>query len=98
MARIVSEDELREVLEPFGGPDAMLESMQRFKANREYLEGNRERLKQRYPDQWVAIVRRQVVAHGNTQDDVLRALREAGEDLDGTLLRYLTTEDRTWLL
>ena len=98
MARIVSDDELRELLEPFGGPDAMLEGMRQLKANREYLEANRECLKQQYPNQWIAILRRQVLAHGDTPEEVVRALREADEDMGGMLLRSLSAEDRTWIL
>ena len=98
MARIVSEDEVRELLEPFGGEDAVRVGLRRLRANREYLEANRDCLKRQYPDQWVAIFRRQVVAHGDTPEGVMRTVREAYEDSDGVVLRLLSTEDRTWIL
>ncbi len=98
MARIVSDDEVRELLEPFGGEDAVLESMRKFQENREYLEANRDRLKQQYPDQWIAILRREVLAHGDSPEEVIRTVREAGEDMDGMLVRSLSAEDRTWIL
>ena len=98
MARIVSDDEVRELLEPFGGEDAMLESMRHFKANREYLEAHREELKQQFPDQWVVIVHQQVAAHGDDLDEILNALQEAGEDLRSAVLHQAHVEEPVWLL
>ena len=98
MARIVSDDEVRELLEPFGGEDAVLESMRKFQENREYLEANRERLKQQFPDQWVVILRQQVVAHGDDPDDILNALQEAGEDLQSAVVHQACVEEPVWLL
>lgn len=98
MARIASDDELRELLEPFGGPDAMLESMRQFEANQEYLETHREQLKQEYPDQWVIILRQQLVAHGDDPDEILNALQEAGEDLRSAVLHQACVEEPVWLL
>jgi len=98
MARIVSDDEVRELLEPFGGPDAVSVGLRRLRENREYLDENRERLKRQYPDQWIAILRRQVVAHGDTPEGVMRTVREAYEDSDGVVLKLLSSEERTWIL
>lgn len=98
MARIVSDDEARELLEPFGGEDAVRVGLSRLRANRKYLDENRERLKRQYPDQWIAILRRQVVAHGDTPEGVMRTVREAFEDSDGVVLKLLSSEERTWIL
>ena len=98
MARIVSEDEARELLEPFGGEDAMREGIIQLRANQEYIEAHREELKRQYPDQWVVIVREQVVAHGDDPDAVLDALQEAGEDLRSAVLHQACVEEPVWLL
>ncbi len=98
MARIVPDEELREVLEPFGGADAVHTGLRRLRENREYLDENRERLKRQYPDQWIAILRRRVVAHGDTPEGVMRTVREAYQDSDGVALDLLDTEERTWIL
>ena len=98
MGAIVSEERLREVIELAGGEDAIRVGLRRLRENRQYLDANRERLKQRYPDEWVAILGRRVVAHGATPEGVMRAVRESREDSDGVVLKLLTTEDRTWIL
>ena len=98
MARILSEDEARELLEPFGGEDAMRVSMLQLRANQEYAETHHERLKQQFPDQWVVIVREQVVAHGDDLDEILDALQEAGEDLRSAVLHQACVEEPVWLL
>ena len=98
MGRIVSDERLREVIAMAGGEDAIRVGLRRLRENREYLDENRERLKRRYPDEWVAIFRRQVVAHGDTPEGVMRTVRETYEDSDGVVLKLLSTEDRTWIL
>ncbi len=98
MGRILSEDELREVLAPFGGEAATIEGLREFEANRKHLEAHRDELKRQFPDQWVAIVRQQVVAHGDDPEGVMRTVRESCEDSDGVVLKLLSTEDRTWIL
>lgn len=98
MARIVSEDEARELLEPFGGPDAMREGMIQLRANQEYLEAHREKLKRQFPDQWVVILHQKLVAHGDDPDEVLDALQEAGEDLRSAVLHQACVEEPLWLL
>ena len=98
MGGIVSEEELAELLEPFGGPDVMRERMRRFEANQEYLEAHREQLRREYPDQWVVIARRQVLGHGDDLDDLLKGLREAGEDLRSAVLHQAHVEEPVWVL
>ncbi|WP_419839670.1 DUF5678 domain-containing protein [Candidatus Poriferisodalis sp.] len=98
MSTVVSEDRVREMAASVGGLEAILEGERRFKADQEYLENNRERLKEQYPDQWIGIVHLRVVAHGDTADDVLAELREADEDVSGAVLHHAGVEDSTWLL
>ena len=98
MLRIVSEDEARELLEPFRGPDAMREGMIQLRANQEYVEAHREELKRQFPDQWVVILHQKLVAHGDDPDEVLGALQEAGEDLRSAVLHQACIEEPVWLL
>ena len=98
MSTVVSEDRIREMVESVGGPEAVLEGERQFKADQKYLEDNRERFKEQYPDQWIGIVHLRVVAHGDTADDVLAALLEADEDISGAVLHHACVEDSIWLL
>ena len=98
MRAVASEARIREMVESVGGLAAILEGQRRFRADQRYLEDNRERFKELYPDQWIGIVGLQVVAHGDTADDVLEALRRADEDIGGAVLHHACVEDSTWLL
>lgn len=98
MSTVVSEDRIREMVESVGGLEAVLEGERQFKADQRYLEDNRERFKEQYPDQWIGIVHLRVVAHGDTADDVLAALLEANEDISGSVLHHACVDDSVWLL
>ena len=63
-----------------------------------YAEAHHEQLKQQYPDQWVGIVRQQVLAHGDSAEDVVRAVREANEDTRGMVLHHACVEEPIWIL
>lgn len=94
----VPKERLHEVIDAFGGPDALREKRRAFKANREYLEERHEELTRQYPDEWVGIVDRQVKAHSVDAPAVVRMLQEAGEPLGGAVLHFMTTDDSFWLL
>ncbi len=76
----------------------MRESMRQFKANQEYIETHHEELKRQFPDQWVVILRQQLVAHGDDPDEVMDVLQEAGEDLRSAVLHQACVEEPVWLL
>ena len=94
----VPKERLREVIDAFGGPDALREKRRAFQANREYLEEHHEELTQQYPNEWVGIVDQQVKAHATAAPAVVRMLRDADEPLGGAVLHFMTTENRVWLL
>ena len=98
MTPIVPPPQVEELLEPFGGVEASLESLRRFEANRAYISANRERLMAQHPDEWVCVLDERVAAHGRDGDAVARVVREAHEDTRGMALEYLDTEPRIWLL
>ncbi len=98
VGRITSQEEIEALLEPFGGVEAALEDLHQFDINWDYFEEHREALTEQYPDQWIAIRRKRLVAHGDTAEDVMRVVREIEGDQSSTVLRYLSTEERVWLL
>lgn len=98
MSTVVSEDRSQEMVEAVGGLEAILEGERQFCADQRYLEDHRERFKKQYPDQWIGILHSQVVARGDTADEVLAALQETDEDLSGAVLHHASVEDSVWLL
>ena len=95
---IIEGDAIDEFLAPFGGREAFFESERQHQANRKYLQAHYQELKKQYPDQWVGIARQQVRAHGETADEVIDALEEAGENLDDVLLHRAWVEEPHWIL
>ena len=97
-ARILSEAEAAANLEPFGGVEAVLESLRRFGENEEYFEAHRDVLTSAYPDEWVCIVDRRVAAHAGSPEEALRLLDESGKPRDVAFMGHLPTEPVAWLL
>ena len=98
MATVVPDERLAEIINRFGGPDALAERERRFRANLQYFEDHAAELRLRYPDQWIGIVDRQVKAHADNGESVVRQLEEAGEDLGGAVLQFMPAKERTWIL
>ena len=94
MATVAPDERLAEIINRFGGPDALAERERRFSANLQYFE---DHVAER-PDQWIGIVDRQVKAHAGNGESVVRQLEEAGEDLGGAVLQFMPAKERTWIL
>lgn len=98
MSAAVSEDRIRELVAAVGGREAILDGERQFKADRRYVDDNREFFKQHYPDQWVGVVHQQVVAHGDSAEGVIAALLEADEDIGRAVVHHACVDDSIWLL
>ena len=96
--RVLSEEEVAEILEPFGGIEAVMERGRRFDADLRWAEAHREELKQQYPDQWLGIARQQVLAHADTPEEVRDQLDAAGEDVSSTVLHHARVKEQLWAL
>ena len=98
MATVVPDERLAGIVNRFGGPDALAERERRFRANLQYFEDHVAELRLRHPDQWIGIVDRQVKAHADNGESVVRQLEEAGEDPGGAVLQFMPAKERTWIL
>ena len=98
MVRIISGQELVEILEPFGGIEASMERGRAYEVGLKYVEAHRAQLKLRYPDQWVGVLEKTVLAHADTADEVLRTLDEAGVDVGVVVLHHASLEEPHWAL
>ena len=98
VVRIISGEELEEILEPFGGVEAATERRREYEADWKFADAHREELKRRYPDQWVGIRHKKVMAHADTAEEVLGTLDAAGEDVGRVVLHHACVEETRWML
>lgn len=98
MAPILSREEAEQILQPFGGVEAAIRRGREYEADRKYANAHREELKRLYPNQWVGIRHKTVLAHADTAEEVIRALDEAGEDASVTVLHHASVEEPRWIL
>ena len=98
VVRIITGEEAEELLEPFGGIEASAERGRQYDADWKYVEAHREALKKRYPDQWIGVLKKTVLAHAETAEEVLQTLDEAGVDVSVVVLHHACLEEPHWLL
>lgn len=98
MARVLSREEAEQILEPFRGVEAATRRRREFEADCKYADAHREELRRLYPDQWVGIRHKTVLAHADTAEEVVRALDEAGEDASVAVLHHARVEEPRWIL
>jgi phosphoserine phosphatase len=98
VVRIITGEELEELLEPFGGVEASAERGRQYDADWKYVEAHREEFKKQYPDQWIGVLRKAVLAHAETAEEVLQTLDEAGVDVSVVVLHHACLEEPHWLL
>lgn len=70
----------------------------RFTADAEYFQEHREELLDRYPEQWVAIYRHQVVAAAKDVKRLVRQLEKMGIPSGQVYRGYLTQKDDLFIL
>jgi hypothetical protein len=68
--------------------DSQSSDLLRFQADHVWIDQNREKLLKRYPDQWIAVRDRQVIASDPDFDGLLAKL----PDPAGTAVEFLTQE------
>ena len=94
----MTKERIRELVEMMGGEEAILEGLRLYKESLAYLEAHRDELTERYPDKFIGIRGQRVEAHGESAEDVVSAITEAGGSLDGVVLQLMRTDDMLWLL
>jgi hypothetical protein len=67
-------------------------SLKEFKADKQYLSENYDKLKSEHPDEFVVIHKGQVVASGVALEEVFsEARKEIGDKLNDSVVEYLST-------
>ncbi len=78
--------------------EEIAESLIRFRDATRILSNERPRLIEQYPDQWVAVHARRVVAHGDTIESVLAEVDAQGIARSDVIVRLIETSRRTLVL
>ncbi len=74
------------------------EDLQAFRKTAMLLSSRHPRMIERYPDQWIALHRGRVRAHGKSFDAVLQEIDVKGLSRDQTIVRFIHKEPRTMIL
>lgn len=78
--------------------DKVQAELQRFKQDTAYYEAHHAELLERYPEQWVAISRQQVVGVAPDYEQLLDELQARGFAVGHVLVEHLTRHDELLIL
>ena len=87
-----------ELLRMLGNPVRLHRELQDFRKAAQALSSDHPRLIAQYPNQWVAVYRGKVAAHGPTLDSVLGKMKRRKIPQGRTIVRYLEKNRRTMIL
>ncbi len=79
-------------------PEYTARSLQKFQRSAQALSSNQPRLIDEYPDKWVAVSNRTVVAHDDSLDGVLRQVDKKGLSRSEVIVRFIEQTQRTLIL
>lgn len=78
---------------------AMLDAAwQRAEDERDFWDAQREMLMRQYPEEFVAVVKGEVVAHGPNLVDLVQQIGAAGHDVRTVWIEFLATDHHKFLL
>ena len=80
------------------GEEELAHELERFGVARAYLTKHRPELTQRYPNQWIAVHKREILAHSPRLSEVERRIRQTGLHRSHVLLEFLTEERSSLIL
>ena len=87
-----------ELLKALGNPVRLHRELQHFRKAAQALSSDHPRLMDQYPNQWVAVYRGKVAAHGLTLDSVLKKMKRKKIPQGRTIVRYIEKNQRTMIL
>ncbi len=79
-------------------PSGMAQSLRAFQRSARVLSDSHPRLIDEYPDQWVAVADRTVMAHGDTLEQVLAQLDAENISRADVIVRFIERTQRTLIL
>ena len=94
----LSEERLREITAPYGGPEFLNAQMERFTRAMQRLHRELPDPIEQYPDQWVAMGEDGLAATALSNEALLADLRARGIDNDALLIQFLDTSPGSLVL
>ena len=89
---------MREAIEEMGGADRVHDEIVAYSRRVQRLDARWKQLLEEYPDKWVAVANDEIVAVGNTLDEVLRATDEQGVPRADVVVEFLDTNPISLIL
>lgn len=72
----------------------VVESIKEFEANSKWIGFHYSELKEKYPEEWVAVWKEEVLEHGKDLPSIIETLRKRyPEDHSHIPVEYISTED-----
>ena len=87
-----------DVLEQLGNPREVDRQLQDFRRAARVFSSSHPRLIDEYPNQWVAVYRDKVKAHGSTLNSVVRQVDKLGLPKESVVVRFIDRSQRTLIL
>ena len=94
----MDEQDISDALEQLGGADEIRRRIERFSEDVRFRNENFRSLMEQYPNKWIAILNRQVVAISKSQRGLRAQLKKAGIDPTICLWEFLDPDPKTQIL
>ncbi len=89
---------IAEAMQQVGSPESIRQDLEEFRESALALSADHPRLIDEYREEWVAVHRGEVVAHGRTMAAVLKQVDAAGLPRSKIIVRFITEDPRTLIL
>ena len=86
------------VIEQLGNPREVDRQLQDFRRAARVFSSRHPRLIDEYPNQWVAVYRGKVKAHGSTLNSVVSQVDKLGLPRESVVVRFIDRSQRTLIL
>ena len=88
----MDKDYVKEVIEGLGGAKVLMDEMDEYHEIVARMRKERPSLVERYPDKWVAMGQKGVLAIGDSMDEVLREVEARGLNGADVVIDFLDTD------
>jgi len=75
-----------------------LEEIKQFREDRVWLEEQKDELKKKYPNQWVAILNKKVIGISSDYSSLIESLKRKNIELGKVVIEYLSTTEEIFIL
>lgn len=91
-------DELTQQLKTIAEQSKLTESVTVFEQSRSYIDSNREKLLKQYPDRWIAVYKKKVLAASKDLRNLIGTIRKSDTPLEHVAVELLVNEKAPILL